>query len=513
MICLSIRRIGRLIRNKGLRFTVWKVVYSLRDMVRGIFAARRFLQGDVRPGSVSGQLFISILVPVYSPAEDFFREMMESVLAQSYANWELCLADGSPAMDDRAARLCSRYMARDNRIRYVRLEENRGIAGNSNACAEIAQGEYLLLLDQDDRLHPEALATLAEQAAEGVDFVYGDEMVFSKSIRLPRRVHWKPDFSQDDLLANNYICHPALFRSSLFREAGGFRPGFDGAQDHELFLRLTAMAERVVHVPRVLYFWRSHAGSVASGIGAKSYAQSAGQRAVEDFLHATGCMAQVEDVPPSVYRVRFPEGNSTEGFSVVVPCREIPRELTTVLEAEPRVREVICVLPGGLKSIGGASGKVRQVYAAGAFDFGQMARMGAQAAREPFLLFLAENLQMPEPGTLDELLSQVRRPEVALAGSVTLRRGRLLQAGLWQCVDGAWRPEYAGAPVVYEGYMRRLMYTHSVAAVTLCGAAVRRGLVLSLPEFSGSAEQAGIALSQAASGRVLIDVYARWREI
>ena len=509
-----LRRIGRLLRERGGRFAFYKVCHAGVDMVRGILAARHFLPGHVRPGSIPGQLPISVLVPVYSPVDSFFREMLDSVSAQSYGSWELCLADGSPAGDRRAEQICRGYMARDGRIRYVRLAENRGIAGNSNACAEMARGEYLLLLDQDDRLHPEALAELAVRAEGGADFVYGDEMVFSWSFRLPRRVHWKPDFSQDDLLGNNYICHPVLFRAALFREAGGFRSGFDGAQDHELFLRLTALARQVVHVPRVLYFWRSHAGSVASGIGAKSYAQAAGQRAVEDFLHSAGCMAEVEEVPPSIYRVHFPSGETAEGFSVVIPCRRLPWELLAELEAEPLVREIVCVSSGsGPEGAGALSGKARQVVFADAFDYGRMAWLGAQAARSPFLLFLAEDMRLAAPGTLAELLSQVRRPETALIGSLTLRGRKLLQAGLRRDASGSWRLEYRGADEVYEGYMRRLLYTHAVEAVLLNGAAVRREVLLSAAELSGSALQAGTALSLAVSGRVLIDVYARWQEI
>ena len=292
MIFSMLCRLSSMVRGRGWRFTFYKVFYGVRDMVQGIAAARHFTECDLSRTAVPDEgMLVSVLVPVYEPPLDFLRQFLDSVSAQIYSNWELCLADGSPSGSDAAEKLCRLYAAGDSRIHYRRLPENLGIAGNSNACALMAHGEYLLLADQDDLLHPCVLQELLA-AAQGrqADFVYADEAVFSHSVRLPRRVHWKQDFALADLLANNYICHPAMFRSTLFRVTGGFQAGFDGSQDHELFLRLASRANRVVHVPQVLYFWRSHAGSVASGIGAKDYARAAGQRAVEHFLQERGMM-------------------------------------------------------------------------------------------------------------------------------------------------------------------------------------------------------------------------------
>lgn len=507
MVFNMLRRIVSMVMSRGWRFAFYKVFYGLRDMVQGIAAARHFMEHDFSGGAVPDEeMLVSVLVPVYAPPLDFLRQFLDSAAAQTYANWELCLADGSPSGSDEAGEICRLYAVRDPRIQYKRLSKNLGIAGNSNACAAMAHGEYLLLADQDDLLHPCALQELMA-AAQGkqADFIYADEAVFSRSVRLPRRVHWKQDFALPDLLANNYICHPAMFRAALFRAAGGFRAGFDGSQDHELFLRLTSQANRVVHVPQVLYFWRSHAGSVASGIGAKDYARAAGQRAVESFLQERGIGAVVEEVSASVYRVQYALREPEQGFSVILPCRRahIPERLLQGLLACPFVQEVLCpaeddiVLPVGV---------IRLAWAE-PYDYAAMCRAGFERAQSPCVLFLQE--EMEPVGSLSEvlreLLSQVQQPDVRAVGSLLLRGRKILSAG-YTMRAGGFAAACAGVDGVAEGYMRRLLYTHAVAAAGLPGLAVRREAVYGLSELFASGVAYGLPW-----GCILLDVDARWQ--
>ncbi len=256
-------------------------------------------------------LKISVLVPLYNTPGKFLEEMIRSVRVQTYRNWELCLADGSDENHPEVREICERTAAEDGRIIYRKLEENKGISENTNACIGLASGEYLALLDHDDLLHPEALAEAAAAIrTEGADFVYTDEVVFESPDKSRLiTAHYKPDWSPEKLLTNNYICHLSVFRTSLLEKAGRFRSECDGSQDYDLILRLTDCAEKVVHIPRALYFWRSHAASTASDISAKTFAVEAGKTALKDFLKTCrGVDVSVESAPeyPTLYHVKYP---------------------------------------------------------------------------------------------------------------------------------------------------------------------------------------------------------------
>ena len=215
---------------------------------------------------------ISILVPLYNTPQNFLHEMIESVIAQTYQNWELCLADGSDAEHTDVEAICKDYVEKDKRIRYHKLASNEGISGNTNECYKMATGDYIGLFDHDDVLHPSVLFEYMKAICEqDADYIYCDETTFKgNSIDNMITLHFKPDFSIDNLRANNYICHFSVFKRELLEGTELFRSQFDGSQDHDMILRLTSNAKHIVHVPKLLYYWRSHKGSVASDISAKS---------------------------------------------------------------------------------------------------------------------------------------------------------------------------------------------------------------------------------------------------
>ncbi len=251
---------------------------------------------------------ISILMPVYNTDIDMLRSVIESVISQTYGRWELCICDGSDGEHRKVGDCCVAYAADDERIKYRKLFENKGIAANTNECALMASGEYMALLDHDDMLHPSALYKVAEEIEKsGADFIYTDEMTFAGSIDNVLLTNFKPDYSPDMLRGNNYICHFTVFDAGLFKSAGGFRSEYDGSQDHDIFLRMTKEAKRISHIPEILYFWRAHEGSVVEDVAAKGYAVDAGIRAVRDNLAEWGENAEVgpTDVYPTVYRVRY----------------------------------------------------------------------------------------------------------------------------------------------------------------------------------------------------------------
>ena len=233
----------------------------------------------------SKDITFSILVPLYNTPEKFLREMIASVQAQTYPKWELCLADGSDSEHKFVGDICRELADTDSRIKYKKLEKNLGISENTNECLRMATGEFIALFDHDDLLHPCALyENMKIICEENADYVYTDEVTFhGDSIDNMATMHFKPDFSPDNLLANNYICHFSVFDRKLLEKTELFRSAYDGSQDHDMILRLTKAAKNVKHIPKVLYYWRSHAGSVADNIDAKTYAIDAAKRAVRDY--------------------------------------------------------------------------------------------------------------------------------------------------------------------------------------------------------------------------------------
>lgn len=384
----------------------------------------------------SRPVLFSILVPLYNTPIPFLTEMVSSVRGQTYPKWELCLADGSDEEHGDVRQYCEEVAAADQRIRYRKLSENRGISGNTNACFEIAAGEYIVLFDHDDLLHPSALFECMKAIEkQGADYIYTDEVVFaSPKVRKIISTHYKPDWAPDDLLTNNYICHLSVFRKELTEKAGVFRKEYDGSQDYDLILRLTDCAEKVVHIPKVLYFWRSHPRSTASGISSKGYAVDAGRRAVLDFLKdKKGIEAAVESVPecPTMYRIHYPiEGNPL--VSVIVDCGEEPEQTETWMEqlcagtGYVNTEYILVTRDGQEKT----DGSFRTIRAAGTRRTERLNR-AAETARGEYLLFLEEGLIPETADWIEELLMMARQKEIGAAGGVIVTpERRILQAGM-----------------------------------------------------------------------------------
>ena len=251
----------------------------------------------------------SILVPLYNTPMKYLAEMIESVQNQTYKNWELCLADGSDSEHENVGEFVKELQARDKRIVYKKLEKNLGISENTNECIRISTGDYICLFDHDDYLHPSALYENMKAICEqNADFIYTDEAVFlGNDIKKIITYHLKPDFALDNLRANNYICHFSVFSRELLEKSGMFRSDYDGSQDHDIILRLTSNAKKVFHIRKILYFWRSHANSVAMDINSKTYAINAGIRAVHDSIVACGEQCEVESSTeyPTIYRIKY----------------------------------------------------------------------------------------------------------------------------------------------------------------------------------------------------------------
>ncbi|MCR5671172.1 MAG: glycosyltransferase [Butyrivibrio sp.] len=273
--------------------------------------AQRLEYKDI--AEAGGCVRFSIAVPLFNTPEKYLREMIESVLAQTYGNFELILADASP----KPLEIARDYASQDLRIRYIRLDENKGISGNTNKAIEKASGDYIGLLDHDDVLTPDALfevfnvirKSMKTNRLSGfsgcpVRLIYSDEDKFDDKKGLYYEHHQKPSFNMDYLLSNNYICHFTVIRADIIKRLK-LRSGYDGAQDFDLVLRtcaeaameLPASGNQIVHIEKVLYHWRCHAGSTAANPASKTYAYEAGRKAVEDLLRDYGIKSHVEMLP------------------------------------------------------------------------------------------------------------------------------------------------------------------------------------------------------------------------
>ncbi len=293
---------------------------------------------------------ISIVVPVYDTPQGFLEEMIESVLAQTYSNWELLLADGASRASWVRPTL-ERYAARDSRIKARFLNENGGISRNTNAALPDATGDFIGFLDHDDALAPFALFELAAaiNREPDADLIYSDEDLLD-----PHGQRWhprfKPDWSPETLLGSNYVLHFLVIRSKLLNELGGLRPEFDGSQDHDLALRAGERTCRVVHIPKVLYHWRQHSNSTALNPASKSYAVAAGHRAVREALARRGVEAEIaHHVTPGYYLVR-PGLKKLPSLSVVIPNRDrallLRRCIRSILQSDYPDCEILVVENG-----------------------------------------------------------------------------------------------------------------------------------------------------------------------
>lgn len=438
---------------------------------------------------------ISILVPLWNTPEDFLREMLDSVKKQTYANWELCLADGSDEKHDYVGRICREEADRDRRIVYRKLEKNEGIAGNTNECCKMATGEYIGLFDHDDILHPSALYEYVKAINEkGADYLYCDEATFKNGdIDQMITMHFKPDYAIDTLRANNYICHFSVFSRQLLDGTELFRPQFDGSQDHDMILRLTDRAKRIVHVPKLLYYWRSHAGSTAADINAKPYAVESARGAVADhlrkhgFSHFTITSTRAFD---TIFKITY-EILGQPKISIVIPNKDhvedLRRCITSIVEKSTWDNYEILVVENNSSSREifsyyeeiSNNPRIRVLTCEGEFNYSRVNNFGVSQAEGEYVLLLNNDTQVITVNWMEELLMYAQRPDVGAVGGKLYYEDKTIQhAGV---VIGLGAHRTAGH-VHYRqkrenlGYMGRLCYAQNLTAVTGACLMVRKSV-------------------------------------
>lgn len=478
----------RCLHENGWRYTWAKVRNKVKNQQNAAALLKKplFTESELaeqRKHQFPKSIKFSIVVPLFNTPEKFLREMIQSVIDQTYANWELCLADGSDAEHGLVEKICRQYAKKDSRIKYKKLEKNLGISGNTNACLEMASGDYIGLFDHDDLLHPAALYEVMRAICEqDADFIYTDELTFSGNTSNIITAHFKPDYAPDNLRANNYICHFSVFSDKILENVKGFRSEYDGSQDHDFILRATECAKKIVHIPEILYYWRSHPNSVAADINSKPYASIAGRKAVHDHIARHNMESIVESTKafPAMYRVEY-SLKEKPLISIIIPNKnhieDLRKCVNSILNKStyPSYEIIIVdndsdemVVEDYYKALK-QNEKIRIVSRNKKFNFSAICNYGVGFAKGRYVVLLNNDTEVITESWLEEMLMYAQRQDVGAVGAKLYFANNTIQhAGV---VLGMGRHRTAGyifSKVDKEnlGYMGRLCYAQNLSAVT-----------------------------------------------
>lgn len=430
----------------------------------------------------AGPLF-SLVVPLYKTKPQYLREMIDSVTAQTYGNWELCMALAASGEEDAALlSILAEYAGRDARIHYQVLPENGGIAENTNAALAMASGDYLVPVDHDDLVPENALYEFASaiRRDDTIDMLYSDEDKVSMDGRHFFEPHFKPDFDLDLLCSVNYICHLLAVRKDVAERAGSYQSAFDGAQDLDFILRCSEQAKKIYHVPKILYHWRCHMDSTASNPESKLYAFEAGRRAIEEHYRRLGIPARVENASfYGMYRTIY-EWKEEPLVSIIIPNKDHAEDLKLCLDSifeksDYRNFEVVIVENNSTepetfacyKELEAGHENVRVVYYEGGFNYSKINNFGAAACRGDYFLLLNNDTEMIDGGCIREMLGYCMREDVGIVGAKLLYADDTIQhAGVILGFGGTAGHAFIGKSRYDTEYFGRILCAQDYSAVT-----------------------------------------------
>lgn len=474
----------------------------------------------------------SILIPVYRPDVKFFTLMLDSIVAQTYDNWQICLADGSGegyTVENVVRPYIEKYG--EDKVKYIKLENNLGIAENTNAAMRMADGDFIVFGDHDDELHPTALFECMRELERypQADFIYSDEDKIIEATGHHTEAHFKSDLNMELLRSNNYICHLSVVKKSLADKVGVLYTQFNGSQDHDYVLRCVEKAECVRHIPRILYHWRINDNSTAKSASTKTYANTAGVNAVSAHLKRMGIDGEVKNgVAPGFYDIRY---KLTEKplVSVIIPNKDHLDDLTRCLESMENVNnyhnvEYIVVENNsvledtfaGYKELEKKYGdKFKLVKWDGIFNYSAINNFGARYAKGEYILLLNNDTSVIEPDSLRCMLAQCQRAEVGIVGAKLLYDDDTVQhAGVIIGYQGVAGHAFTGIGDDVYGYFARAVLSQELSAVTAACLLTKRSV---FDEVGGLDESFEVAFNdidycmkvRAAGYKIIYDPHAK----
>lgn len=474
----------------------------------------------------------SILIPVYRPDVKFFTLMLDSIVAQTYDNWQICLADGSGdgyTVESVVKPYVEKYG--EDKVKYIKLENNLGIAENTNAAMRMADGDFIVFGDHDDELHPTALFECMRELERypQADFIYSDEDKIIEATGHHTEAHFKSDLNMELLRSNNYICHLSVVKKSLADKVGVLYTQFNGSQDHDYVLRCVEKAECVRHIPRILYHWRINDNSTAKSASTKTYANTAGVNAVSAHLKRMGIDGEVKNgVAPGFYDIRY-KFTEKPLVSVIIPNKDHLDDLTRCLESMENVNnyhnvEYIVVENNsvledtfeGYKELEKKYGdKFKLVKWDGIFNYSAINNFGARYAKGEYILLLNNDTSVIEPDSLRCMLAQCQRAEVGIVGAKLLYDDDTVQhAGVIIGYQGVAGHAFTGIGDDVYGYFARAVLSQELSAVTAACLLTKRSV---FDEVGGLDESFEVAFNdidycmkvRAAGYKIIYDPHAK----
>ena len=433
----------------------------------------------------------SVVVPLYHTPAKFLKDLVRSMMYQSYANWELCLVNASPD-DVHLTSLLENWAMRDKRIRVIRLEKNLGIAQNTNAGIAASTGEFIAFLDHDDFLEPDALFCYADALNKDktIDVFYSDEDKTDEYAAHYFYPHFKSDFNIDLLHANNYMCHFLAVRKSLVDTVGGLNEKFDGAQDYDFVLRLTENTKKIYHCPRILYHWRCSNQSTAANQGNKMYAIHAGKAALNAHYKRIGWNARAQEgAVDGWYQTKFTLKEEPL-VSILIPNKDHTDDLDVCLNSfferadyqnyEFIIIENNSVLPETFayyEKIEKEHDNVKVVYWEAGFNYSAINNFGFKFAKGDYIMLLNNDVELITPDIFQSMLGFCMRPEVGIVGAKLLYNDHTVQhAGVLVGAGGLADHVFKGIHEDDPGYMGRAISSQDVSAVTAACLLVKRSV-------------------------------------
>lgn len=506
-IIQKLKKMKIYVQNNGIKHTVIRIYEKLLDKDINEYAIwrRRYILSSKMLEQQKAHKFtyapkISIVVPLYKTNEKYLKELIESIQAQTYSNWELCLSDGS-GVETPLRKVVETYQKNDNRIKMVCADKALQISENTNAALKIATGEFIAFTDHDDLLTPDALYENVKilNNEELVDFIYSDEDKISMNGKEYFEPHFKPDFNLDLLRTINYICHFVVVRKSIVDEIGGLHSEFDGAQDYDFVLRCAEKTNHIYHIPKVLYHWRAHKDSTAENPESKMYAFENGERAVQEHYDRLGISAVVTMRKDylGIYRSEY-QLERKPLVSILIPNKDHIDDLKKCIDSIEKKStyenlEYIIIENNSTeektfsyyKKLKKENERVKVVVWDGEFNYSAINNYGVSFANGEYLLFLNNDTEIINDDCIEELLGYCMRDDVGIVGARLFYPDDTIQhAGVIVGIGGVAGHCFLGLPKDEPGYFARAVCAQDYSAVTAACMMVKRSVFEAVNGFN-----------------------------